>query len=181
MNILTEPYFWAFFSMFGLVGCGAVVSGSKLGQHPYFGMLVVTIFDLGRFLLVLPMCDQPRFDLGWFQTFAGLLMFIVGLVFCSPAFRISPFTAASSNPISLKTDGLYALVRNPIYTGELLWSLGWAILFGSVVGVALIPFWWLALLFHIAKEEECLTRELGVEYQDYMKTVRGRMIPGLPI
>ena len=65
--------------------------------------------------------------------------------------------------------------------GELLWCLGWAIYFRSTIGVALFPLWWIALLFHIAKEEESLERELGKSFLQYKQQVKGRIFPGLPI
>ena len=175
-----DPFFWAFISMFGLVGCGAVVSGSKLGKYPLFGSTVVIIFDLGRVLLVLPFCEQSRFEFYDLHMFIGGIIFISGIIFCAPALSIKPVTAADKT-ITLKTNGLYGIVRNPIYTGELLWCLGLAICFQSVIGVVLVPFWWLAFLFHIAKEEECLERELGEPFANYKRLVKGRIIPGLPI
>jgi protein-S-isoprenylcysteine O-methyltransferase Ste14 len=175
-----DSFFWAFISMFGLVGCGAVVSGSRLGKYPLFGAIVVIIFDFGRIVLVLPVCEQPRFDLSGLHMFVGAAIFIFGILFCSPALSIKPITAPDKT-IKLKTNGLYSIVRNPIYTGEILWCLGLAIYFRSIIGVALVPIWWLALLFHIAKEEESLERELGETYLNYKKIVKGRIIPGLPI
>lgn len=112
--------------------------------------------------------------------FVGGVIFITGIIFCSPALSIKPVTAPDKT-ITLKTKGLYGLVRNPIYTGELLWCLGLAVYFQSVVGVVLVPIWWLTFLFHIAKEEESLERELGNAFLIYKKLVKGRIIPGLPI
>ena len=179
MLVFKNPFFWAFISMFGLVGCGAVVSGSKLGKFPLFGAIVVFIYDLGRVILVLPFCQQPRFELWNVHLYIGGFVFIVGVLFCIPALTIKPITAPDKTT-TLKTNGFYGIVRNPIYTGELLWCLGLAIMFKSIIGVALIPIWWLAFLFHIAKEEECLERELGELFKTYKKQVRSRIIPGLP-
>jgi protein-S-isoprenylcysteine O-methyltransferase Ste14 len=180
MAFYNNIFFWAFVSMFGLVGCGAVVSGSKLGKFPLFGALVVFIFDLGRILLVFPFCPQPRFEMGGFHTIIGGTVFFIGVIFCLPALQIKPVTAAD-NSIPLKTTGFYGIIRNPIYTGELLWCLGLAIYFRSTIGVALVPVWWIAFLFHIAKEEACLERELGRRYLDYKLKVKGRIIPGFPV
>lgn len=166
--------------MFGLVGCGAVVGGTKLGKYPLFGGIVVIIFDLGRVVLVLPFCTQPRFEMWGLHFLTGGVIFIFGLLFCLPALTIKPITAPDKT-ISLKTKGFYGIVRNPIYLGELLWCLGLAIYFQSTIGVALVPFWWVALLFHIAKEEAILERELGELYLRYKQQVKGRIIPGLPI
>ncbi len=48
MTFLNNPFFWAFISMFGLVGAGAVVSGKKLGKYPLYGISggVVSCFTL---------------------------------------------------------------------------------------------------------------------------------------
>jgi protein-S-isoprenylcysteine O-methyltransferase Ste14 len=180
MAIFQNPFFWAFVSMFGLVGCGAVVSGSKLGKFPLFGGLVVIIFDLGRVILVLPSIPQPRFELWGYHSLIGGVIFLTGIIFCLPAFQIRPVTAPDTS-ISLKTKGFYGLVRNPIYTGELLWCLGIAIYFRSTIGVALLPVWWIAFLFHVAKEEESMERMLGEKFLEYKKMVKGRIFPGLPI
>ncbi len=72
-------------------------------------------------------------------------------------------------------------MRNPIYFGEILWCLGWAVLFRSGIGVLLVPLWWIGLLFHTLSEEEHLERILGQPYLDYKKQVRGRIIPKLPL
>ncbi len=180
MSFLTDPLFWAFLSMFGLVMAGGVVGSKKVGQNPILGAFIVIIFDLGRFILVFPICEQPRFDIGIWHWIVGSAFFIVGLIFCLPAFDISPFTSPDKS-VKLKKTGFYAIVRNPIYLGEILWCFGWAIMFESIIGIILVPFWWIGLLFHIILEEESLERELGSEYLEYTKKVKGRIIPGLPI
>ena len=118
--------------------------------------------------------------MGILAWIVGIIMLIAGIVFSIPAFIVKPITAPNEST-KLKTTGFYALVRHPIYLGEILWTLGWAILFGSIIGVLLVPVWWIGLLFHIVIEEECLERTLGQPYLEYKKKVRGRIIPGLPI
>jgi protein-S-isoprenylcysteine O-methyltransferase Ste14 len=83
--------------------------------------------------------------------------------------------------LELRTTGFYGIVRSPIYLGEILWCLGWAIMVRSAIGVALVPLWWFGLLILITIEEESLERSLGQIYLEYKKRVRGRIIPGLPI
>ena len=180
MTFLQDPFLWALISMFGLVGAGAVGSGKKLGQYPLFGFTIVLIFILGRVILVLPFCSQPRFDSGNWHWIIGGIIFVVGLIFCIPGLYIKAFTAPDEN-VQLRTTGFYGIVRNPIYLGEVLWCLGWAIIFRSIIGISLVPVWWTGLLLHIMIEEESLERELGQPYIAYKKQVRGRIIPGLPI
>lgn len=181
MTFFKDPFFWALVSMFGLVGACAVVGSKRVGRHSSLGLLVVAIFDLGRFVLVLPFCDQPRFELeGWSGLIGSLILIGGGYLALAPCFTIKPLNITTEDT-ALQTTGLYRLVRNPIYLGELLWCLGWAIIFRSIIGVALVPVWWAGLLILILIEEESLERCLGSLYRDYRQQVRGRIIPGLPI
>ncbi len=88
---------------------------------------------------------------------------------------------APDKDVVLQTAGVYGIVRNPIYLCDLLFSLGIAVGFGSVIGVALIPVWWIAFLFVVQMEEQSMERSLGQAYLDYKRRVRGHIIPGLPI
>ncbi|UCE74267.1 MAG: hypothetical protein JSV56_00805 [Methanomassiliicoccales archaeon] len=166
--------------MFALMGCSVTLCTKQLGRHPRFNMFLVAVFTLGRFVLVLPFCSQPRFGLFGWHFVAGGLICIFGLAFLFPLVQITPWPSPEKK-IDLKTTGFYGIVRNPIYLGEILWSLGWAIIFRSVIGVVLIPFWWSGFLFHIILEEEELERKLGKVYSEYKSQVRGRIIPGIPI
>lgn len=181
MTFLSEPFFWALISMFGLVGACTIVGTKKVGSSALAGALIVTIFDLGRFILVLPVCPQPRFDIGgWHSLVGGVIFFVGGYFGLAPSLYIRPVTMAEKG-MPLVTTGLYRRVRNPIYLGEILLCFGWAIIHRSVIGVALVPLWWAGLLFLITIEEESLERALGQTYLTYKNKVRGRIIPGLPI
>ncbi len=180
MFILTNLFFWAFLGMFGLLVGIALVSGIKLGQNAILGLITIVIADLSRIVLVLPFCPQPRFEIGIWNWIVGGIVLAAAVVFGLPALSINWRTAPDSKMI-LKTDGIYSVVRNPIYLTDLLFSLGFAVLFGSVIGVALIPIWWAAFLAIVLVEESSLERVLGPRYLDYRRQVKGRIIPGLPI
>jgi protein-S-isoprenylcysteine O-methyltransferase Ste14 len=180
MTIIIDPFFWAFISMFAFIGSSVTLCSKQLGKFPQFNIFLVAIFTLGRFILVLPFCQQPRFEIGGLHYVLGGIIFAIGLIFLIPLFHINPFPAPDGE-IKLVTTGFYSIVRNPIYLGEILWSLGWAIMFRSVIGIALVPFWWGGLLFHVILEEEELERKLGLTYTEYKSRVRGRIIPGLPV
>ncbi|UCD19258.1 MAG: isoprenylcysteine carboxylmethyltransferase family protein [candidate division WOR-3 bacterium] len=179
MTFYQNPFFWAMIGMFCLVGGGVIVS-RKSGYSVLYGAVIVTVFVLARGVLVLPFCVQPRFEANGWHLFVGGLIFVIGLVFSLPALAIKPLTAPNEQ-MKLVTTGFYALVRNPIYLGEVLWCLGWSIMFRSIIGLALVPLWWTALLLHTLVEEESLERALGEKYLVYKRKVRGRIIPGLPI
>jgi protein-S-isoprenylcysteine O-methyltransferase Ste14 len=180
MTILRDPFFWALVSMFAMVAAFQVASGTDLGKRPGFGFTVVAMFALGRVVLVLPPLPQPRFEIGGWHWIAGGFLFAAGMLFSAPALKIRPFTAPDRK-VELQTTGLYGVVRNPIYLGEVLWCLGWSVMFRSAIGVLLVPIWWTVLLFLTMTEEKTLERELGQPYLDYKTRVRGRILPGLPI
>ncbi len=180
MFILTNLFFWAFVGMFGLLGGIALVSGIKLGQSAVFGLVTIMICDFSRIILVLPFCPQPRFDIGIWNWIVGGVILAIAVIFATPALSIDWRTAPKSET-ALKTTGIYGIVRNPIYLADILFSLGFAVMFGSIIGIALIPIWWVAFLAIVLVEEISLERALGQRYLDYKRQVKGRIIPGLPI
>jgi len=180
MFVLQNPFFWAFIGMFGLLAGTAAVSGTKFGRYAPLGFIIVMICDLARVMLVLPVCVQPRFEIGYWNWIVGGIIVAAATVFAIPAFSVK-WWAAPDEHTALRTTGLYGVVRNPIYLADVLFSLGLAIMFRSIIGVALIPLWWAGFLFVILIEEKSLEHELGQPYRDYVQRVKGRIIPGLPI
>ncbi len=179
MFIATNLFFWAFIGMFGLLVGIALVSGIRLGRNALLGLVTIMLSDLSRILLVLPFCSQPRFEIGIWNWIIGGAILGTAIVVCVPALSIDWRTAPNSKT-DLKTDGVYRVVRNPIYLGDLLFSLGFAVMFRSTIGVALIPVWWAAYLAIVLVEEASLERALGQRYLDYKEKVRGRIVPGFP-
>ena len=101
---------------------------------------------------------------------------VIGIGFMSAVFIIRPWPKPCEE-IRLVTQGLYSVVRNPIYLGELLWSLGWAVLWGSTTGVLLVPLWYAGFLLFVMLEEEDLEDCLGEPYKRYKERVPGRILP----
>lgn len=180
MSILTNVFFWAFVGMFGLLVGIALVSGIKLGQNALFGVATIMIADFSRIMLVLPFCPQPRFEIGIWNWVLGGMLIAIAVIFSIPALSIDWRTAPDSKT-ALRTTGIYGIVRNPIYLADILFSLGFAVMFRSIIGIALIPVWWAAYLAIVLVEEASLERALGQRYLDYKQQVKGRIIPGLPI
>jgi protein-S-isoprenylcysteine O-methyltransferase Ste14 len=180
MFIFTNPFFWAFVGMFGLLVGIVLVSGIKLGQNALLGLITIIICDSSRIILVLPFCPQPRFEMGMWNWIIGGIVLAAAMVFGVPALSINWRTAPDSKMV-LKTNGIYSVVRNPIYLTDILFSLGFAIMFRSIIGVALVPIWWAAFLAIVVVEEVSMERALGQVYLDYKQRVKGRIIPGLPV
>lgn len=85
---------------------------------------------------------------------------------------------ATTRPdIQLVRSGPYRWVRHPMYTAALLWAVGWPLILGSLLGVAMILLILLpALLKRIDREEADLRRVFGEEYVTYTAHTR-RLLP----
>ncbi len=79
---------------------------------------------------------------------------------------------------TLKTDGVYAVIRNPSYLGLLVLSFGWALAFRSLVGVAIAALFLIPLQARMTAEERLLAERFGAEYEAYRKRT-WRLVPWL--
>ena len=102
--------------------------------------------------------------LGILLMIAGLAVVIVSIVSLGAALTPTPVPQESA---ALRTNGIYALVRHPVYSGILVAALGFTLAVGSIWQVAL----WLALAaFFYAKafwEDRLLADKHGVAWFDY--------------
>lgn len=78
----------------------------------------------------------------------------------------------------LVTNGVYGVIRHPSYLGLMLYSVGWALVFRSGVGLLLVALMVPPLLARIRSEETLLRTHFGGEYEQYQART-WRMIPGL--
>ena len=88
--------------------------------------------------------------------------------------QLTPFPRPVDDGV-LRQDGIYGLVRHPMYGGALLLMLGWALLSSPL---ALVPLA-VAAVFLDAKRrrEEAWLGEQYAGYQDYRRQVRRQFIP----
>ena len=82
-------------------------------------------------------------------------------------------------PDRLLTTGPYALSRNPMYLGHLLFLSGLALATGSPVAAAGLLWQWRRLGGRVAIDEERLERIFGDEYREYVGRVP-RWVPVPP-
>jgi protein-S-isoprenylcysteine O-methyltransferase Ste14 len=178
--VFTDPFFWAFVAMFGMVAGNAIQGSPLVGRIAVFGFLVVATVTLGRVVLVLPFVVQPRFGGGVLRWTIGIAVIGLALAIMSPLLRIKPLTRPDAAE-ALRTRGVFGIVRHPGYLANVLWGLGWAIAFGSIVGVWLTPVWAAMFWLHALIEEEVLQQKYGATYRAYMAQVPCRLIPGIPL
>jgi protein-S-isoprenylcysteine O-methyltransferase Ste14 len=128
-----------------------------------------------RDMLVLPESDATRY--------AGLLIFTTGVAIRVWAFlylgRLFSVFLTIQEGHRLLTDNIYSHVRHPSYTGLMVRSLGWALVFRSLVGLvgclALLVF----LVKRIRHEERVLESEFTSSWEAYKGRTRWRLLPGV--
>jgi len=78
----------------------------------------------------------------------------------------------------LISNGVYKLVRHPIYTGLLMMFLGNALIVGTWRGLIAVVILFISFWFKLKKEEKWLIEIFGNEYAGYMKRSKA-LIPWL--
>jgi len=77
---------------------------------------------------------------------------------------------------TLITDGIFGLVRHPLYLGRIIGHFGFALLFGSLWRAVLMAISAACFLLRIRAEEELLIEEFGDAYHEYRKHTK-QLIP----
>lgn len=125
-----------------------------------------------------------RLHLGFFQTDAakilgvvlvviGLIPFILAFLDFGTSWRIG---IDRQTPGALVTGGIFAVTRNPIYVGVVLFFFGiffmngtWFFLIFALLAVV-------AIHFQILREEEFLKKQYGQSYREYCRRVARYLI-----
>ena len=133
-----------------------------VGPHIVVAMAAVTIIGIVLFGYV-------------FRT-AGAILIIAGIVI----WLISAFCSGMDESIAenkLKTDGIYALTRNPMYNGWWLMISGITLMWGNAF-MLILPFVnrLIMTVILINTEEKWLSDLYGDEYNEYKRKVK-RFIP----
>ena len=104
----------------------------------------------------------------------GVVLEIAGYVALGSSHSPRPTPATGAQ---LVRSGIYSRMRHPIYAGWCLFAIGFALTFGSLLGLAVAA----AVLIYYdlrARTEERFLRERYPEYATYMRSVR-RFVPGI--
>ncbi|MDE0333166.1 MAG: isoprenylcysteine carboxylmethyltransferase family protein [Nitrospinae bacterium] len=139
--------------------------------------------------LVLTLLDaygtvQPQVELGEFVnaigaaiSLAGIALMVVSQYQMGAAWR---FGVDQAEKTDLVTGGLYALVRNPIYTGVFLFCIGLLVLLPHILMLFFLATAWLSIELQVRFVEEPHLRGLhGADYEKYIHRT-GRYFPRLP-
>lgn len=106
----------------------------------------------------------------------GILLIVSGIYLnLSAKLKSKLFKNVEDN--KLKTDGVYSIVRNPVYSGALLVCTGAVLIANNLILLIVPVICWLYMTLFLMKTEEKWLEELyGQEYVSYCKRVN-RCIP----
>lgn len=110
--------------------------------------------------------------LGVGLVLAGMFFIVAGLVALGAA--LTPFPAPRAHA-GLRTRGVYAVVRHPIYSGLIFASLGWALWWQSAFGILFSVVVFVFFDRKAAEEEKRLTAQFA-DYARYRQRAR-KLIP----
>jgi protein-S-isoprenylcysteine O-methyltransferase Ste14 len=142
-------------------------------------LLVAGQFVLLALLVVAPsLVGGPTLGIGGLRPVGTLLAVAGAVVLLVAAVQLGPALTPHPRPrddSSLRTTGLYAWVRHPIYTGVLMLGWGLAVRAGLVASVLLACA--LTVLLHVkARYEERLLVQHHPGYRAYARRT-GRFVP----
>lgn len=127
---------------------------------------------------------QPQVDLGESAnttgaaiSLAGIALMILSQYQMGAAWR---FGVDQGEKTTLVTHGLYAFVRNPIYSGVFLFCIGLLVLFPHILVLLFLATAWLSIELQVRFVEEPHLRGLhGADYEKYTEQT-GRYFPRFP-
>ena len=114
------------------------------------------------------------------STTLGTALFAAGMLIHSLSHREHRRAHAKVEEIkSLVTTGIYSKIRHPGYLGVMLAYFGISICFKNIPALAIAFALTILHVLTAIEEEKLLLQKFGKEYEEYMKKVRWRFIPGI--
>jgi protein-S-isoprenylcysteine O-methyltransferase Ste14 len=117
---------------------------------------------------------------GWGVQMVGMLMSVAGarrLDVLDLAGVRQAFDRPTTRPAGLISNGLYGLVRHPIYLGWVLFVWASPLMTGTRLVFAAVSTAYLVVA--VPFEERSMVRLFGRDYDNYKRQVRWRILPGL--
>jgi protein-S-isoprenylcysteine O-methyltransferase Ste14 len=156
-----------------------------MARAPFYKTTRGEWYVIWQVLLMSTVLFGSRGEGGWrfpptmFSTGAGILLILAGIVMLLAAksnlgSNLTPLPHPKDNA-TLVTTGLYQFVRHPMYSGGILFAVGWTLVVHS----------WMTLIYAVillifidikSRREERWLVEKFPEYSDYQKQVR-KLIP----
>lgn len=188
MSPLEDVFLWALIPTVAMfLEVVVFTSRTRYRKRTYAiaGISAVLLFEIPR--VFIPFLPQPGLGLEEFIAWAlGGTIFLFALAFSILTMiqlkrgEEEGEGGGEHSTRELQTEGVYGVVRHPMYLADVLWPVGWSIMFNAGYALALTPLWFiLRLSFSILEEEKLIADRYGEEYVKYQQKVPKRIIPGV--
>jgi protein-S-isoprenylcysteine O-methyltransferase Ste14 len=154
----------------------------KYSKELITGVVLPTLFTM-LILVISPYSDSHNFlviSKGDVLRYFGLAVFFIGAVFSiwGPAHLGKQFSVGViiQEEHKLVTDGPFRYIRHPRYLGICLWLIGIAMIFCSIIGLALAIVITILFIWRICLEEDMLYKEFSKEWEAYISHTK-KLIP----
>ena len=157
----------------------------QLGRPAAYTIVAVLCLAFAGWLFTFhPRLLAVRWPFSWWLAALGALLYGGSIWFenqCRRFLGVKVLLGApelGAEPGRLLTGGIYRRLRHPRYTAVILGVAAWACLLNYpaiwLLAAAVPPAFWLVILL----EERELRRRFGTEYEEYLRAVPNRLIPG---
>ncbi len=141
---------------------------------------IIGVVALGSAVLLIPFLSQPRLENFYLQYLLGIPLIIGGVIlrfYAMYYFKNKNTTLELKTPSKLITTGPYSLVRHPMYTGSLIFILGWFLLWGGIYTILLFPLFIIPIYIQAWVEEKYILKKVFADkYEEYKQEV-GMLFP----
>ena len=179
MNPIVKQILWIRVFLIGL-GLQAMPELFRKDERAY-KIMGTWVRNLGILIFMMPIILAP-FDaqsriegiLGASFRIIGIISSALGIIFIIVASKhLLKVAGPEQIPRELITDGIYGKVRNPIYTGVILLTIGWSLIWGAIYSFFIITGIVVLILLGLIKflEEPMLKKFLGDKFLEYRKRV----------
>lgn len=127
-----------------------------------YGLVVASIFYLW----------QEGLQSSTPTNIVAIILILCGFVIAFWATDALGWSSAFGSKEGLRTDGIFAYSRNPIYVATWFGLAGWALLVPMPFIIATLCFWGLLYLAAVFLEERWLLKEYGEPFREFSRTVR---------
>lgn len=138
---------------------------------------------IGQFVIgaaILAATFVTRLELPLLLRLAGIILVLLGALIAGLGVlqlgaSLTPFPKPREDAHALVTNGVYGILRHPIYSGFALGALGWTLWWGTLLGLALALFLFVWFELKLRREEKWLLGKYP-EYAAYQARVK-KLIP----
>lgn len=167
-----------------LADWGFTLDGWRTGKHGEYLVLIQGLLLIG--FIFLPTYRPLEINLeltkviyiSWivaaFINITGLVLIVKGLLDLGRNLTPLPYPIADGK---LVQTGIYSIVRHPLYSGLIFFTVGWTIFQISLSHLVAVVVIFLFLDFKARREESWLSEKYS-DYADYQQRVK-KLIPGI--